>query len=234
VAAVVLGYAPPVNAAGLPNPEQAPAGRTQGLGVGARLRAQRERAGLGLRELARRVGVSASLISQIETDKVTPSVGTLYAMVTVLGISMDELFSGPQGGGGAVVTRGNRELPAWAGPLQRASERKVIDLGGGVHWERLTSHPDRTVEFLYVVYEVGAESAPPDALMRHGGHEYGYVLSGRLGVTIAFETYELEPGDSISFASNTPHRLFQTGDKPVRAIWVVVGRQADPRVEGTH
>jgi transcriptional regulator with XRE-family HTH domain len=223
-----------VNAAGLPDSEPPLAGRPQHLGVGARLRAERERAGLGLRELARRIGVSASLVSQIEKDKVTPSVGTLYAMVTVLGISMDALFGGSPGASGAVVTRGSRELPGWAGPLQRASERKVIDLGGGVRWERLTAHPDRTVEFLYVVYEVGGASAAPDALMRHGGHEYGYVLSGLLGVTIAFETYELEPGDSISFASNTPHRLFQMGNEPATAIWVVVGRQGDPRVDGAH
>lgn len=209
-------------------------GRDQPLGVGQRLRTERERAGLGLRELARRVGVSASLVSQIEKDRVTPSVGTLYAIVNVLGISMDAVFGGPHDGGTAVVTRGKRGMPAWEGPVQRGRERKVIDLGGGVRWERLTAHADRSVEFLYVVYEVGGASAAPDALMRHGGHEYGYVLSGRLGVTIAFETYELEPDDSISFASNTPHRLFQIGDEPARAIWVVVGRQGDPRIDGAH
>jgi len=212
---------------------RAPA-REQRFGVGARLRAERERAGLGLRELARQVGVSASLVSQIEKDKVTPSVGTLYAIVSVLGVSMDALFGGAQGDGGAVVTRANAGRPTWAGPVQRSGERKVIDLGGGVHWERLTAHPDRTVEFLYVVYEVGGASAAPDSLMRHGGHEYGYVLNGRLGVTIAFETYELAPSDSISFASNTPHRLFQIGDEPARALWVVVGRQGDPRIDGAH
>jgi len=211
-----------------------PGVRDQRFGVGARLRAERERAGLGLRELARHVGVSASLVSQIEKDKVTPSVGTLYAIVTVLGISMDALFGGAPNDGGTLVTRANPGPPAWAGPLQRSGERKVIDLGGGVHWERLTAHPDRSVEFLYVVYEVGGASAAGDALMRHGGHEYGYLLSGRLGVTISFETYKLSPNDSISFASNTPHRLFQIGDEPARAIWVVVGRQGDPRVDGTH
>src|SRR5262245_30925225 len=61
--------------------------------IGPRLRAQREQLGLSLRELARRIGVSASLISQIERDKVNPSVSTLYALVRELRLGMGELFS---------------------------------------------------------------------------------------------------------------------------------------------
>ena len=48
-------------------------------GVGPRLRARREERGVSLRELARRLGVSPSALSQIETGKSRPSVGTLYA-----------------------------------------------------------------------------------------------------------------------------------------------------------
>src|SRR5215813_496037 len=60
--------------------------------VGERLREHRTEAGMSLRALARDVGVSPSLISQIEHGKATPSVGTLYAIVSELGISFDELF----------------------------------------------------------------------------------------------------------------------------------------------
>jgi transcriptional regulator with XRE-family HTH domain/quercetin dioxygenase-like cupin family protein len=60
--------------------------------IGARLRAARRRHGVSVRGLAREVGVSASLISQIETDKSTPSVSTLYAITTALGISIEDLF----------------------------------------------------------------------------------------------------------------------------------------------
>jgi quercetin dioxygenase-like cupin family protein len=66
--------------------------------------------------------------------------------------------------------------------------------------------------------------------MRHSGSEYGHVISGRLGVTIAFETYELDPGDSISFESTEPHRLFNLGDAPAEAIWFVIGRRTGPRI----
>src|SRR5438093_4905794 len=61
--------------------------------LGERLRRERDRLGLSLRELARRLEVSPSLVSQIETGKIQPSVRTLYAIVSELGVSLDELFS---------------------------------------------------------------------------------------------------------------------------------------------
>jgi mannose-6-phosphate isomerase-like protein (cupin superfamily) len=102
-----------------------------------------------------------------------------------------------------------------------------------VRWERLTPHSDREVEFLYVTYPVGAASCPEDALVTHGGKEYGYVSSGTLGVRVGFEEYQLGPGGSIAFDSSSPHRLWAIGDEPVHAIWVVIGREADPRAGGS-
>jgi transcriptional regulator with XRE-family HTH domain len=194
--------------------------------VGSRLRAERERLGISLRELARRVGVSPSLVSQIELDRVNPSVSTLYALVTELGMTMSDVFgdSEPE----QQVIRRPRDDDGLA---ERPDTRRVINLASGVRWERLTPHSDREVEFLYVVYPVGAESCPEDALMTHGGKEYGYVSSGTLGVRVGFDEYELGAGGSIAFDSSSPHRLWTIGDEPVHAIWVVIGRKADPRGE---
>jgi transcriptional regulator with XRE-family HTH domain len=188
--------------------------------VGHRLRTERERLGIGLRELARRVGVSPSLVSQIELDRVNPSVSTLYAIVTALGITMSDVF-GEQGEERVVQRRD--------GLAESPDTRPVINLASGVRWERLTRESDREVEFLYVVYPVGAESCPEAALTTHGGREYGYVSSGTLGVQVGFERYELGPGGSIAFDSSSPHRLWTVGAEPVHAIWVVIGREADPR-----
>ena len=63
------------------------------------------------------------------------------------------------------------------GLAENPESRRVINLASGVRWERLTRERDREVEFLYVVYPVGAESCPEDALTTHGGREYGYVSS---------------------------------------------------------
>jgi transcriptional regulator with XRE-family HTH domain len=190
--------------------------------VGSRLRAERERLGITLRELARRVGVSPSLVSQIELDRVNPSVSTLYALVTELGMTMSDVF-GDAPPGERVVR------PLRGGLAVRPETRRVINLASGVHWELLTPDSDPDVEFLYVVYPVGAESCAQDALMTHGGREYGYVADGTLGVQVGFEQYELGPGGSIAFDSSSPHRLWTIGDEPVHAIWVVIGRAADPR-----
>src|ERR1700754_4622009 len=70
--------------------------------VGEGLRKHRQEAGMSLRALAREVGVSPSLISQIEHGKATPSVATLYAIVSELGVSLDELFFDQPRGAAAV------------------------------------------------------------------------------------------------------------------------------------
>jgi transcriptional regulator with XRE-family HTH domain len=194
--------------------------------VGSRLRQERERRGMSLRELARRVGVSPSLVSQIELDRVNPSVSTLYALVSELGMTMSDVF----GDGAQAAPRVRRSHhDDEDGLVTHPDARRVINLASGVRWERLTPRSDPDVEFLHVMYPVGAESCPQDALVTHGGREYGYVTSGTLGVRVGFDEYELGPGTSIVFDSSSPHRLWTIGDEPVHAVWLVIGRAADPR-----
>jgi transcriptional regulator with XRE-family HTH domain len=197
--------------------------------LGSRLRAGRDRRGIGLRELARRVGVSPSLVSQIERGLVMPSVSTLWMLTTELGMTIDELFSSSERPAPEDAATPEKSAPS---PIQRRHDRKRIRLAGGVKWERLTPQPDEEVEFLHVVYELGAESCPPDSLFRHGGKEYAYVLSGRLGLQIGFESYELQAGDSASFSAQMPHRLWAIGEEPAVAIWVVINRTHDDRTAG--
>jgi transcriptional regulator with XRE-family HTH domain len=204
----------------------APATTLDASKIGGRLRTERERRGISLRELARRVGVSPSLVSQIELDRVNPSVSTLYSLVTELGMTMSDVFGDSKPG-----ERAAPQVSSSDGLAESPATRRVINLASGVRWERLTPHSDSDVEFLYVTYPVGAESCPEDALMTHGGREYGYVTSGTLGVRVGFDEYELQPGGSIAFDSSSPHRLWTIGDEPVHAVWVVIGRKADPRGE---
>jgi transcriptional regulator with XRE-family HTH domain len=195
--------------------------------IGSRLREERDRLGISQRELARRIGLSASMISQIESGQSKPSVSTLYGIVTELGVSVDDIFGGANGSGAGSAKDGAAD-PAPAtdhGPMVRMEDRHVIDLDSGVRWERLTSHEHENVDFLHVVYGVGGSSASDERMMRHPGREYGVVLEGRLGVRLGFEEYELGSGDSIAFDSTQPHRLWNLGDVPVSGIWFVVGRE---------
>jgi transcriptional regulator with XRE-family HTH domain len=189
--------------------------------LGERLRAARARSALSLRELAGRLGVSPSLISQIETGRANPSVSTLYALAAELDVSLDELMFNDRRQAALSAVEPPRSVEE---VVQPAVSRKRIRLASGVEWERLTARSERDVEFLYVTYEVGGASSPEDAFQRHSGHEWGYVLEGRLDVRIGFEDYILESGDAISFDSTIPHRLANAGDGPVHAIWFVLGR----------
>jgi transcriptional regulator with XRE-family HTH domain len=193
--------------------------------IGGRLREERVRAGISQRELARRLGLSASLISQLESGQSKPSVATLYAIVTELGVSLDRVIRGgdfPDGrdGDGAV------ERPS---PVVHAGERAAVDLDSGVRWEELAAEHEEGIDFREASYEVGGSSTPDTSQMRHHGREYGYVVTGTLRIQIGFEEHELGPGDSIAFDSTLPHRLYNAGDVPVHAIWFVVGRADDGR-----
>lgn len=200
--------------------------------IGARLRQERTRRGLSLRKLASSLGLSASALSQIETGRSRPSVSTLYAIVNELDLSFDDLFGTAQnwdrstseegGESSSITIRTVRHDPEDF--VVRAGSRQVIDLQSGVVWARLNPAGDRDVEFLEVTYDVGGSSSVGDTFMRHSGREYGMVLSGRLRVKVGFDTFELEPGDSICFDSQVPHQLATIGDEAVKAVWVVIGR----------
>lgn len=198
-------------------------------GIGDRLRDERVKAGLSQRELARRLGLSASMISQLEAGLSKPSVGTLYAIVTELDVSLDRLIRGEEycdNPPPALAENGTRS------PVVHPGERQSIDLDSGVRWEELTATSEEGIDFLEAIYEVGGSSTPDESLMRHHGREYGYIVSGTLGIQIGFQEYTLERGDSIAFDSTRPHRLFNKGDVPVHAIWFVVGRDSDGRAHG--
>lgn len=220
-----------------PSPTSPPPSGTEPTAgnLGAALRAVRESRGLSLREVARQVEVSPSFVSQVELGKAKPSVGTLYALVSVLGISLNELLG--QAPADAPSASADAPAPATAAwpriddPVVRAGERRRVQMSGVV-WEQLTAD-DPLVDFLHVEYSPGSASCPEDDMVRHGGREYGVIVTGRLEVQVGFETYSLGPGDSIHFDSSTPHRLSNPHEEPCTAVWFVLARRDDARVPPT-
>lgn len=221
--------------------------------IGARLRAHRHRRGMSVRGLAREIGVSASLISQIETDKSTPSVSTLYAITTALDISIEQIFAdarstaaveppgegghddpGRDGAGasGTGIDGVDQQSSAWPvrnrriGPVVRRPAREAICLDSGVTWELLGQIPGKHVDFLLITYQPGGSSSGSGLLMRHSGTEYGYVIGGELTLTLGFDRHPLRAGDSVSFDSTTPHRYSNDGDEPAVGVWFVLERAA--------
>jgi transcriptional regulator with XRE-family HTH domain len=206
--------------------------------LGSRIRTERTRRGLTVRGLARDIGVSPSLISQIETDKSQPSVSTLYAITNALDITIESLFDesdGMQPGGpvrsAAATTSNVRELPQPAErpspqgrrcPLVRPAERESLTLDSGVTWERLGQVPNAHVDFLLITYLPGGTSSSSGELMRHSGVEYGYLLKGSLVLTLGFDEYRINAGDAVSFESATPHAYRNDGLKSAVGVWFVL------------
>ena len=207
-----------------------------GAAMRHRLRAERERRGLSLRKLAAEVGISASALSQIETGRSRPSVTTLYALVSALGLSLDALFAGDGAARDGAATEAQGDGASVAGDdawttadggaalgtfIRRAGGRESLEFTSGVRWEQLNA-PGDPVEVLWLTYQPGSASGREGEFMRHAGREYGIVISGRLAVSIWFETYELAPGDAISFASTAPHHLRAIGAEPAHAVWFLL------------
>ncbi|MFC7360752.1 helix-turn-helix domain-containing protein [Nocardioides astragali] len=205
---------------------------TRPVELGRSIRAAREKRGLSLRELARRVNVSPSFVSQIELGKANPSVGTLYSILSELGTTLDDLIGAQSvGSPPELVDAPSDTWAPVAEPVQPAVGRKRLEMSGVV-WEQLTHDRDPYVDFLHVEYAPGSSSCAPDQLMRHGGREYGYLLSGWLDIQVGFETYSLGSGDSIHFDSMTPHRLSNPYEEPCTAVWFVLARRDDDRPSG--
>ncbi|WP_368499143.1 helix-turn-helix domain-containing protein [Herbiconiux sp. A18JL235] len=195
--------------------------------LGERLREARTKRGLSLRSVAQSLGVSASLISQVEIGKTQPSVQTLYALASHLGVSLDELVGLPAGP--APEDTKTPEMFGHSGPalpdVQRGAENPVIEMENGVRWERLAVGAGGPVDALLVTYEPGAASSVEGKLMRHAGVEYAYLLEGELTLHIDFDTHVLQPGDSLQFDSVRPHLYSNQGSVPAKGVWFVFGRR---------
>jgi len=200
--------------------------RTRSL-IGIRLREARRRYGVGVRELSRQVPCSASLISQIEHGRSLPSVSTLYALTAALGVSMDSLFAEALDDHVLALEVGTpvEDQVRWTGrpAIQRGDRRRVLTLERGVRWEFLTPTPEASAGFMEVQYAAGAESSVDGHSTRHNGREFSLVLEGELSAQIGFEDYRLAPGDSLAFDSTLPHRFWNDGDVPTRAVFFVLG-----------
>src|SRR3954453_13996927 len=173
------------------------------LSVGQNVRRERERAGLSIRELARRLGVSASFLSQFELGQSQAAVSTLFAIASELNLSLDELL-------GHTVVPDKKSRPRKTARAPPLSEYLAFQTG--VRWRRLADLGEDHVDFLLTEYEPGADSAPADTPQRHKGNDYGYVLEGPLTVIINGRRRRVKAGRAIAMRGDVPHRLLNETD----------------------
>ncbi len=176
------------------------------MNLGGRTRMLREEKGLTIRHLAEQAGCSASLISQLENNRVDPSISMLKRIAKALDVNIVDFFMDESLNHEDVVTRAedrvNIQLKRWDAKIQslvRNTRNKrmqpfftVIKPGGGSH-----------------------------GMYLHDGEEFGFVNRGNLTLVLDKKRYEIETGESFYFPSHIPHDWRNNGMEDAEVIWVI-------------
>jgi len=162
-----------------------------------RVRTLRKEHGMSLRQLAEAAGVSAGLLSQIERGTTDPSLTTIRKLASVFGADLATLFA---------------EDPAPAVHVSRPHKRPGIAAADGhITYERLT--PGRSdLEVLLGRLAPGEATSPEH--WSHASVECAVVTVGSLTAQVAGVSYDLQPGESITFDSRQSHRYINNGSEP--------------------
>jgi len=175
---------------------------------GEKIRLIRERKQITLKKIAGAVNISESMISQIERNKVSPSIDTLMSIAEYLEIDIDYLFREFKQNKKVQITRKNK-----------GKELSSPDY----NYSQLCSIPETEplapVETVWLEIENGKEKG--DIEFGHKGSEIGIIIEGEATLTYGTEKYTLSEGDSISYSSDIPHIIKNTGDGTMKAIWIL-------------
>lgn len=179
---------------------------------GEKLRAVRERKGYTLKVVAQQAGVSESLVSQIERNRVSPAIDTLLTLADVLDINLEFLFE-----------EYRRDRPVHV--IHTGERRKLEE--DEVLYEELSNPSENDGEHgmeSYIITIPAGEQTHKGSY-GHLGREFGFILEGKARLQYESTNYDLEEGDSISFAASSPHTLLNIGDIPLKAMWVMTPPQ---------
>lgn len=164
--------------------------------IGDRIKKLREEKGLTLADLSQLTGFDAAMLADIESNAISPQLGTIIKLSKALDSALQRLLSGE-----------GQKLYA----ITRKDERKVVSRSSAVHSARsaytyMSLAPEvkgRHMEALLVELE----AVPDQERSVHAGEEFIYVLEGTVVLYIGDERFEFQPGDSVYYLSTTPHLL---------------------------
>ncbi len=180
-----------------------------GFHFGEKIRSVRERRSLTLKEVADRAGVSESLVSQIERNRVSPAIDTLLALADAVDIDLEYLFSDYRRERSVrVVRKGERSTFTRPGVLYE----RLAQLDGA-------SQGRDGIEAYRITLDPGAKTGGKE--YGHPGWELGIVTEGVAELTVGNKTYRLEVGDSASFRADAPHVLANPGESVLRLFWII-------------
>jgi transcriptional regulator with XRE-family HTH domain len=176
--------------------------------VGPRLKRVRTQRRMTLTGVARATGISKSTMSRLETGQRRPTLELLLALSHAYRVALDDLVAAPEEGDPRVRLRPGRVRGRTVIPLTRQP-------GGMQAWK--------------IVVPAGDARPEPRA---HDGHEWIYVLSGRLRLVLGDRDRVLGPGEVASFDTAVPHWFGGAGDEPAE-ILSIFERSGEQRMART-
>ena len=162
------------------------------MNVAGRIRTLRKQKDLSLRKVAAACNISASLLSQIETGRVDPSLNTLRKIAQTLDVPLFQLVLEEQSGPSGLVKEKQRRMVVF--PLS------------GLQYEIIHSNLQKKMGIHVGTLKPGGMTS--EEPLAHPGEECLIVLGGRMKVEMRGEAIELGPQDSLYFDSSIPHRLY--------------------------
>ncbi|MGI6686770.1 MAG: helix-turn-helix domain-containing protein [Christensenellales bacterium] len=180
------------------------------MSIGDLIRELRKKQGLTIKDISIMANVTSSLISQIENDKANPSLATLIAIAAALNTDLSSLFH-------SIKSNGN-------GPVVRANHGFILH--NSEKWTRISLTDIDLKKFSVQIVQMreGADTDAYPELNPHevAAYEFGYVLSGKLLVTLEDKPYVLNPGDSISFHASSKHSLRNLLATETVLLWILI------------
>lgn len=175
--------------------------------IGERIKKKRNEKGFSLRELAGKVDLSASFLSQIEQGKASPSIENLKKIANYLEVKVSYLIEEED------ETLGSFHI--------KKEERKYVEsIDSKTSIALLTSSKiEKNMEPIMYEIKPGGESGR--GFFNHNGEEFIYIIEGSLDIYIENQLTTLNEGDSFYFKSSLNHRFKNNGKKLTKAIWIV-------------
>lgn len=171
--------------------------------VGPRLRALRKHRGVTLEQLAASTKISVSTLSRLESGQRRPTLELLLPIARAHHVPLDELVGAPASGDPRIYPR----------PFQHA----------GSTWLPLTRNPGGPTVFKQIIPpnpNPNPSAGPPaeSDLGAHEGHEWLYVITGRLRLTLGDEVFTLTAGEAAEFDTRIPHGITNAGSQPAELL----------------
>ena len=188
--------------------------------LGERIKALRLKKSMGLVELGRHTGLSASFLSQLETGRVVPTLRNLARIAIVFSKDLSYFFE-PE--------------PKTLFRVHRSNERVRLPQTGtdepSYFFESLGYMvPDRQLDPYYIEFLPGVK---PRRAHQHAGCEFLYVVEGSLDVQHGTTTHHMEVGDAAYFDANTPHSYICAGATPAKTLLVTLQSNGAGVVQGS-